>query len=110
MWLKLRELWDECEKMPRDVFNAFVEGLHEIVDSKLRKQDAKPCVAEKRSVRNNRGRWEPQEDDLLHKCISSSCNPNQGFAAFANDPANRKRRTKEAAQQRYHSLVNEGRW
>ena len=73
--------------------------------------DQKPCVSQDpRATRNNGGRWEPQEDDLLYKCVSESFNPHQGFVAFAKDPANKKRRTKEAAQQRYHSLKNEGKW
>lgn len=72
--------------------------------------DQKTCVAQEKRTVCNRGRWEPQEDDLLHKCVSSHFNPHQGFIAFASDPGNSKRRSKEAAQQRYYALVNEGRW
>lgn len=72
--------------------------------------DQKPCVAQQKRTVCNRGRWEPQEDDLLHKCVSDSFNPHQGFIAFANDPANKKRRSKEAAQQRYYAMVTEGKW
>ena len=114
MSLKLREMWDECEKMSPQTFGVFLEGLQEIADSFNKRHDElsqKPCVAqEPRATRNNGGRWEPQEDDLLYKCVSESFNPHQGFVAFAKDPANKKRRTKEAAQQRYHSLKSEGRW
>ena len=117
MSLKLREMWNECEKMEPQVLWVFLDGLQEMVErannpsvSPLT-EAAKPCVAQDpRATRNNGGRWEPQEDDLLHKCVSSSFNPYQGFVAFAKDPGNKKRRTKEAAQQRYHSLKNEGRW
>lgn len=72
--------------------------------------DQKPCVAEQRRTVCNRGRWDPQEDDLLHKCVTSSENLNQGFVAFSNHPANKKQRTGDAAQQRYYALVGEGRW
>jgi hypothetical protein len=72
--------------------------------------DQKPCVAQEKRAVCNRGRWEPQEDDLLHKCVSSSFNPHQGFIAFASDPSNKKRRSKEAAQQRYYAMVTEGKW
>lgn len=118
-YLKLRELWNECEKLDESVFNVFVEGLSEIHNKKfvskqheklVGEQPMKPCVAEQRRTVCNRGRWEPQEDDLLHKCVSSHFNPHQGFIAFANDPGNSKRRSKEAAQQRYYALVGEGRW
>lgn len=110
-YLKLRELWDECEKLDRSVFKIFVDGLSEIHDNKWASaQSAKPCVAQQKRTVCNRGRWEPQEDDLLHKCVSDSFNPHQGFIAFANDPANKKRRSKEAAQQRYYAMVTEGRW
>ena len=77
---------------------------HSAIDQKL-------CVAQElRATRNNGGRWEPQEDDLLHQCVSKSFNPHQGFIEFAMNPANKKRRTKEAAQQRYHSWKSEGKW
>ena len=104
-YLKLRELWNECEKLEESVFNVFVEGLHEIHTKKWVNQAAKPCVAQKRTV-CNRGRWEPQEDDLLRQCVSMSRNPHQGFVAFARDVMNKKRRTKDAAQQRYYDLMN----
>ena len=113
MSLKLRELWNECEKMDPFTLKVFLDGLKEIagtVDGRYLKQVAKPCVAEQRRAVCNRGRWDPQEDDLLHKCVSGSFNPHQGFVAFANDPGNKKRRSKEAAQQRYYALVGEGRW
>lgn len=110
-YLKLRELWNECEKLEESVFNVFVEGLSEIHNKRfVNKEPAKPCVAQEKRTVCNRGRWEPQEDDLLHKCVSSHFNPHQGFIAFANDPGNSKRRSKEAAQQRYYALVGEGRW
>lgn len=110
-YLKLRELWNECEKLDESVFNVFVEGLSEIHNKRfVNKEPAKPCVAqEKRTVRN-RGAWEPQEDDLLHKCVTSNVNLYQGFVAFSKDPANKKNRSIEAAKQRYFRLESEGRW
>lgn len=117
MSLKLREMWNECEKMEPQTLWVFLDGLQEMVERvnnpavSLRTVATKPCVAQDpRATRNNGGRWEPQEDDLLYKCVSESFNPHQGFVAFAKDPGNKKRRTKEAAQQRYHSLKNEGKW
>ena len=117
MSLKLREMWNECEKMEPDCFAFFVDGLMEMVESRhkasltRREEPMKACVAQDpRATRNNGGRWEPQEDDLLHQCVSKSFNPHQGFVEFARNPANKKRRTKEAAQQRYHSLKSEGKW
>lgn len=107
MSLKLRELWNECEKMEKDAFNTFVEGLLEIHDKKwMSKEPAKPCVAQQKRAVCNRGAWEPQEDDLLRQCVSMSRNPHQGFVAFARDVMNKKRRTKDAAQQRYYDLMN----
>ena len=118
MSLKLREMWNECEKLDETTWNVFIEGLKEIFHKNWgdgakpsKKQSAKACITQDpRATRNNGGRWEPQEDDLLYKCVSESFNPHQGFVAFAKDPGNKKRRTKEAAQQRYHSLKNEGKW
>ena len=109
-YLKLRELWDECEKLDESVFNVFVEGLHEIHSKKWVNQAAKPCVAQKKRTVCNRGTWEPQEDDLLHKCVTSNVNLHQGFIAFSKDPANKKGRSVEAAKQRYFRLESEGRW
>ena len=113
-YLKLRELWNECESLDENTWNVFVEGLKEIHNKKFgsyakpdEKQSVKPCVAQDpRATRNNGGRWEPQEDDLLRQCVSRSRNPHQGFVSFAKDPANKKRRTKDAAQQRYYDLIN----
>lgn len=119
MSLKLRELWNECEKMDESVFNVFVEGLSEIhnkrfvnkqYEKQIGEQPMKPCVAQQKRAVCNRGRWDPQEDDLLHKCVTSNENLHRGFAAFANHPANKKQRTGDAAQQRYYALVGEGRW
>ena len=72
MSLKLRELWDECEKMNPLTFGVFLDGLKELADSideRFTELSQKPCVAQKPSVIRNCGTWEPQEDDLLHKCI-----------------------------------------
>ncbi len=111
MSLKLRELWNECEKMDRSVFKIFVDGLSEIHDNKWASvQAAKPCVASQKRTVCNRGTWEPQEDDLLHKCVTSSVNLHQGFIAFSKDPANKKGRSVEAAKQRYFRLESDGRW
>ena len=114
MSLKLREMWDECEKMSHQTLGVFLDGLREIADAFNKRHEEpsqKTCVAQDpRATRNNGGRWEPQEDDLLHQCVSNSFNPHQGFVEFARNPANKKRRTKEAAQQRYHSLKSEGKW
>lgn len=109
-YLKLRELWNECEKLDESVFNVFVEGLHEIHAKKWVNQAAKPCVAQKPSTIRNCGAWEPQEDDLLHQCISANRNVHQGCIAFARDVLNKKCRTKEAAVQRYRSLSERGKW
>lgn len=116
MSLKLREMWNECEKMEPELLRVFVDGLMEMVESRhnasltRREEPIRACVAQEKRAVCNRGRWEPQEDDLLHKCVSSSFNPHQGFIAFASDPLNKKRRSKEAAQQRYYAMVTEGRW
>lgn len=113
MSLKLRELWNECEKMDPFTLKVFLDGLKEIagtVDERYLKQVAKPCVAQKPSTIRNCGAWEPQEDDLLHQCISSSRNVHQGCIAFASDVLNKKCRTKEAAVQRYRSLSERGKW
>ena len=113
MSLKLRELWNECEKMDPFTLKVFLDGLMEIagtVDERYLKQVAKHCVAEQRRAVRNRGAWEPQEDDLLHKCVTSNVNLYQGFVAFSKDPANKKGRSIEAAKQRYFRLESEGRW
>ena len=113
MSLKLREMWNECEKMEPELLRVFVDGLMEMVESRhnarltRREEPMKPCVAQDPSAtRNNGGRWEPQEDELLRLCVSRSRNPHLGFLSFANDVANKKRRTKDAAQQRYYDLIN----
>lgn len=72
--------------------------------------DQKTCVAQQKRAIRNCGAWGPQEDDLLHKCISSSLNVHQGCIAFANDAANSKRRSKESAVQRYRALASKGKW
>ena len=113
MSLKLREMWNECEKMNPLTFGIFLDGLKELaesIDKRFDELSQKPCVAQKPSVIRNCGTWEPQEDDLLHKCISSSRNAHQGCIAFADDPLNKKGRTKEAAVQRYRSLSERGKW
>lgn len=117
MSLRLRGLWDQCEKMEPELLRVFVDGLMEMVESRhkvsltRREEPIRDFATQNpRAIRNNGGRWEPQEDDLLHQCVSANFNPHQGFVAFAKHPANRKRRTKEAAQQRYHSLKKEGKW
>ena len=72
--------------------------------------DQKLCVAQEPSVIRYGGRWEPQEDDLLHQCVSNSLNPHKGCIAFSRHPANKKRRTMQSAEQRYYSLKKEGKW
>jgi hypothetical protein len=117
MSLKLREMWGECEKMEPELLRVFVNGLMEMVENRhnasftLREEPIRACVTQDpRATLNKSGRWEPQEDDLLHQCVSKSLNPQQGFIAFAKDPGNKKRRTMQSAEQRYYSLKREGRW
>lgn len=112
-YLKLRELWNECEKLEPDAFNVFVEGLAEIHKKRspsAYEDSAKPCVAKQTKFVRNCGEWEPQEDDLLHKCVTTSPNTRQGFVAFSASPENRKGRSVEAAKQRYFRLKSEGSW
>ena len=113
MSLKLREMWGECEKMNPLTFGVFLDGLKELaesIDKRFDELSQKPCVAQEPSVIRYGGRWEPQEDDLLHQCVSNSLNPHKGCIAFSRHPANKKRRTMQSAEQRYYSLKKDGKW
>lgn len=106
MSLKLREMWNECEKMSPQTFGVFLEGLQEIADSFNRRHEElsqKPCVAQDRSVRGGL-EWTPAEDDLLHKVLSSAVTFAEGYRVFARHPSNANKRPEGGARQRHAKL------
>lgn len=106
MSLKLRELWNECEKLERDAFNTFVEGLLEIHDKKwMNKEPAKPCVAQK--AKADREKWTPAEEDLLHKCCEG-VTVVQGVKLFLQKTG--YKRTQGACELRANEMKRKGRW
>ena len=122
MSLKLRELWNECEKMEPELLRVFVDGLMEMVESRhnasltRREEQIRACVTQDpRVTRNNGGRWEPQEDDLLHRILSESKTNAAGYRSFARHPGNVNERPEGGARQRHVKLELDaakkgGRW
>lgn len=104
-YLKLRELWDECEKLEESVFNVFVEGLHEIHTKKWVNQAAKPCVASQ--AKTDREKWTPAEEDLLHRCCQD-VSVVQGVKLFLQKTGNK--RTQGACELRANEMKRKGRW
>lgn len=105
-YLKLRELWDECEKLDESVFNVFVEGLSEIHNKKfVNKEPAKPCVAEP-TIRE-REKWTEAEEDLLHRCCQG-VSVVQGVKLFLQKTGNK--RTQGACELRANEMKRKGRW
>ena len=104
-YLKLRELWDECEKLDESVFNVFVEGLHEIHSKKFVNQSAKPCVAQQ--AKTDREKWTPAEEDLLHKCCQNT-SAVKGVKIFREKTG--YKRTQGACELRVNEMKRKGRW
>lgn len=105
MSLKLRELWNECEKLEKDAFNTFVYGLLEIHDRKWgSKEPAKPCVAQKKK---DREKWTEAEEDLLHKCCQNT-SVVKGVRIFREKTG--YKRTQGACELRANEMKRKGRW
>lgn len=105
-YLKLRELWDECEKLDESVFNVFVEGLHEIHSKKFVSQAAKPCVVKQKVSRSSS--WSPAEEDLLHKYCNEAPSVAKGVTRFLQETDSD--RTAKACEVRVDLMKREGRW
>ena len=113
-YLKLRELWTECEKLDESVFNVFVEGLSEIHNKKfvskqhekwVGEQPMKPCVAEP-TIRE-REKWTEAEEDLLHKCCQNT-SVVKGVRIFREKTG--YKRTQGACELRANEMKRKGRW
>ena len=120
MSLKLREMWNECEKMEPELLRVFVDGLLEMVESRhntsltRREEPIRACVAQDRSVRGYL-EWTPAEDDLLHRILSESKTNAAGYRSFARHPGNVNERPEGGARQRHVKLESDaakkgGRW
>ena len=108
MSLKLREMWNECEKMEPLVFGVFLDGLQEIADSFNKRFDEpsqKPCVAV--SPKTEREKWTLAEEDLLHKCCEG-VTVVQGVKLFLQKTGNK--RTQGACELRVNEMKRKGRW
>ena len=104
-YLKLLELWNECEKLDESVFNVFVEGLHEIHSKKFVSQATKPCVAEQTG--NHGEAWTAEEEDLLHECCQNT-SIRKGVHVFREKTG--YKRTQGACELRAKELKRRGRW
>lgn len=105
-YLKLRELWNECEKLDELAFNVFVEGLHEIHTKKWVNQAAKPCVASQ--AKTDREKWTPAEEDLLHKYCNEASSVAKGVDRFLRQTDSS--RTPGACELRVNEMKRKGRW
>ena len=107
-YLKLRELWNECEKMEPELLRVFVDGLIEMVERvnnpavSHRTGAAKPYVAD--SPKADREKWTPAEDDLLHRILPESKTNAAGYRSFARHPGNVNERPEGGARQRHVKL------
>ena len=105
-YLKLRELWNECEKLEESVFNVFVEGLSEIhLKNFASVQPAKPCVSNQTG--NYGEAWTTEEEDLLHECCQNTSIRN-GVYIFREKTG--YKRTQGACELRAKELKRRGRW
>lgn len=104
-YLKLRELWNECEWLDESVFNVFVEGLSEIHNKRfVNKEPAKPCVAQEKK---DREKWTEAEEDLLHKCCQNT-SVVKGAKIFREKTG--YKRTQGACELRANEMKRKGRW
>lgn len=107
MSLKLRELWNECEKMEPLTFGVFLDGLQEIAELMKKlcdEQSQKPCVAQQKK---DREKWTPAEEDLLHKCCQNT-SAVKGAKIFREKTG--YKRTQGACELRVNEMKREGRW
>jgi len=104
-YLKLRELWNECEKLDLLEMGFFIGGLTEIANSAIgRAQPAKPCVGQKK---RDREKWTEAEEDLLHRCCQD-VSVVQGAKLFLQKTGNK--RTQGACELRANEMKRKGRW
>lgn len=105
-YLKLRELWNECEKLDLLEMGVFIGGLTEIANSAIsRAQPAKHCVAQP-TIRE-REKWTEAEEDLLHRCCQD-VSVVQGVKLFLQKTGNK--RTQGACELRANEMKRKGRW
>jgi hypothetical protein len=112
MSLKLRELWDECEKMSPQTLWVFLNGLQEMVERvnkpsvSLRTEATKACVAQQ--VKTDRERWTLAEEDTLHKYCNEAPSVAKGVARFILQT--NSDRTPGACKLRVSEMRREKRW
>ena len=109
MSLKLREMWNECEKMEPLTFGVFLDGLKEIADSfskRCNEPSQKPCVAA--SPKTEREKWTPAEEDALHKYCNEAPSVAKGVARFLRQT--NSERSPGACKLRVSVMRREGRW
>ena len=111
-YLKLRELWNECEKMEPQTLWVFLDGLQEMVERvnnpaiSHRTGAAKPCVA--LLPKTEREKWKPTEEDALHKCCNEAPSVAKGVARFLRQ--HNSERSPGACKLRVSVMRREGRW
>lgn len=105
-YLKLGELWNECEKLDAEMFGVFVRGLDEIHKKKFASKPAKPCVAKQKVLRDSS--WSLAEEDLLHKYCNGAESIAKGVTQFLQETDSE--RTAKACEVRVGVMKREGRW
>lgn len=109
MSLKLREMWNECEKMSPMTFSVFLNGMLEIsesIDKRFDELSQKPCVAV--SPKADREKWTPAEEDALHKYCNEAPSVAKGVARFLRQTDSE--RSPGACKLRVSVMRREGRW
>ena len=109
MSLKLREMWNECEKMNPLTFGVFLDGLKELaesIDKRFDELSQKPCVAQQ--AKTDREKWTPAEEDALHKYCNEAPSVAKGVARFLRQTDSE--RTPGACKLRVSVMRREGRW
>lgn len=109
MSLKLREMWNECEKMNPLTFGVFLDGLKELaesIDKRFDELSQKACVAA--PPKADREKWTPAEEDALHKYCNEASSVAKGVARFLRQTDSE--RSPGACKLRVSVMRREGRW
>jgi len=115
MSLKLREMWNECERLDKNTWNVFIEGLQDIHHKNWgggakpgKKQSAKACVATRgKKLKPSRKDWTEAEESMLKKCCEG-VSVAKGVKAFREKTGNV--RTAGACKFRVYEMRLGGRW
>lgn len=106
-YLKLRELWDECEKLKPETLDVFFVGLIEIRE-KRSPSYAKTCVARRgKKLKLSRKDWTEAEEAMLKKCCEG-VSVAKGAKIFREKTGSS--RTAGACKFRVYEMRLGGRW